>query len=85
MSLEDLLAAIEEDIGESDKALAKEIAGDLAALMAKKATGSDVDGELAHIKASAANLSAGTAAKMSHTFSEWAQNIVGALLTKALG
>lgn len=58
-------------VPEDEKALVAAIAADLAGLVAAMATGQDVETELAHIQAQAANLTGAAAHHLSFEFRQW--------------
>lgn len=84
MDLQTLMAFIEEDFTGDDLTDAKLVARDLAMLLAAKATGKDVDAEIAHAKAQAANLSAASMEKVKTAFLEWSATLAKGLVVAAL-
>lgn len=79
-ALEDLLRRLRDsldDLDQADKELAENVAKDSAALFARKLQGDDVDAELDHVKAQAANLGTAAALRTAQVFRAWLGDLLG--------
>lgn len=83
--LEDLLDRLRGQVDtEEDRALVEAITADLADLGARALGGEDVTGELAHVRAQAANLTAGKAAMLAGELRLFFTQLVAELVSAAL-
>lgn len=84
-AVESLLARLKAaNLSPADDVIAAKLTGTMATLIASQLVGVNIDSELLHVKAQAANLSSAAAQQIKEEFSDWITDLAFNVITKVI-